>query len=802
MQTRFQQDLKYALRVSLQQPITSLAIIVTMALGIGATTAIFSVVNTLLLRPLPYPNADRLVAVGISAREANSEQALVMPPLLTDLQAQSKLIREFAGFSPDWSFTLTNIGDPVSIDGSYVTPGTLNMLGFHIVAGRDFLPEEYRTGGEKVTLVTRRFWKRVFGPTTGVGEKIITLDGQSYRVLGIVGDEKRLPKGEPEFYLPFTLNPYINNRFAPVMNVVGTLRDGSTIEQAQSEMAAITQAVQKDYPSLRTKRLSVEPLRNQIVGNMRGTVLIVFGSMGFLVLIACVNIANLLLSRSTARAREIAVRAALGATRGRLIQQLLTESLLLGVSGGVLGLVLVFFTILKFVPQVPFEFALAQDITVDAPVLIFSFLLSVVTGLTFGLVPALHASGSDLVNPLKSGSKSSIGDSGRYLRDSLVVSEIALALVVLVGAGLLIRSFWRLSHVDPGFQTSRVLTMGIFVPDTRYKKAADRVQFYQQLTERLKVLPGIESVGAVNRLPLNGNNVLIGVSIPGTAVTVDKPEMIDRRVADPGYFRTIDIPLLKGRFFTPEDTPDSPKVAIINQAMARRFWPGDDPLGKQAILATKDGLTTTIVGIVGDVRHHGLDAKFEPELYVPYTQAASEGMVVVMRTAQAPSSIISSVRTQVWSLDRQIPLDTLPTMEEVIATSVSRPRFRTVLMGSFAALALILSAVGIYGVVSYSTSRRSAEIGIRVALGAQRTNILIMILGQGVKLAFIGVLIGLAVSFLVTQFLSTLLYGIKSYDPLTMVTVPLLLITVAIIACYVPARRALKVNPVSALRME
>lgn len=803
MPTRFQQDLKYALRASLRQPIFSLAIIFTMALGIGTTTAIFSVVNALLLRALPYPHANLLVSVGISAREVNSEQALLMPALMPDLQEQSKAIRQFAGYSPDWGFTITNVGDPASVHGSYVTPGTLEMLGFRIFAGRGFLPEEQRTGGEKVIIATRHFWNKIFGPSVaGVGEKTITLDGESYRVVGVVSDEKRLPKGDPQFYLPFALNYYVNNRFAPVMNVVGLLGDGVTLAQARTEMSTITQVEQKDFFVLRTKRLSVRPLRDEIVGDLRGVLLIIFGAAGILGLIGCVNVANLLLSKATAREREIAVRVALGATRRRLIQQLLTESLLLGLAGGVVGLILVVILVVKLIPQVPFGFPLTEDIAVDTPVLLFSLLLSIVTGLLFGAFPALHASSPSLITPLKAGAKASIGDSGRLLRNSLVVSEIAMALVVLVSAGLLIRSFWKLTHVDPGFCTSQILTLGLNAVDTRYKKPSDRVQFYSQVMDRLKAVPGIESVGMVNRLPLNGSNVLIGVSIPGTAVTTEKPESIDRRVTDPDYFRTLEIPLLKGRFFAPDDQPESPKVAIINQAFQQRFWPNEDPLGKQAILATKEPLTVTIVGVVGNVRHHGLAAEVQPELYVPYAQAAPEVMVVVTRTAQDPSSIISAVRSQVWAVDRQMPLNNLPTMEEVVSTSVTQPRFRTILLGSFALLALLLSAIGIYGVVSYSTSRRSSEIGIRVALGARRTNILRLILGQGVKLALIGVVFGLILSIFVTQLLSSLLYGIKPYDPLTMAVVPVLLIFVALIACYVPARHALEVNPMMALRME
>lgn len=802
MLRQLQQDLRYAAHVSLRQPIISLTIVLTMALGIGVTTAIFSAVNTFLLRPLPYPNQDRLVSIVVTGSEANSEQALIMPPLLLDLQLQSRQVEHLGGFSPNWTFTLTKLGDPTNIDGSYVTPGLLSAFGFEVVAGRDFAPEEQKPGAAKVVLVTRGFWNRKFGAITGLGKQLITLDNESYAIVGIVGDEKRLPKVDAEVFLPFSANPYVTSRFAPVMNVVGLLKEGATLAQAQSELDAITQNVRKDYPPLREKRFLISSLRERMVEDIRVTLLTAFACVGFLVLIACVNVANLLLSRAMARQREIAVRAALGASRRRLMQQLLTESVFLSFSGGILGLALAYVLITFFIPQLPSVPAFSQDIHVDGWVLGFVLLLSLATGLIFGLVPAFHAATPNLMDPLKSGNKSGAGDSGMGLRSVLVVTEMAMAVVVLIAAGLLIRSFWILSHVDPGFRTARILTLSVDAADTRYKKSSDRVEFYRRLTDSLRTLPGVESVGSVNRLPLNGSNILLGVSIPGSAVTANKPEMIDRRIADAGYFQTVNIPLLKGRYFTLDDGPDSPKVAIVNQAMAQRFWPGEDPVGHQAVLALRDPMPVTVVGVVGNVLHHGLDKPVQPELYVPYPQAAAEGMIVVIRSAQVPENLVQSVRSQVWRIDSQIPLDKIPTMEEVVSTSVASPRFRTLLLSGFAALALILSALGIYGVVSYSTLRRVPEIGVRVALGAQKSNILKLILGQGVKLAVIGVLIGAIASFFVNQMLSKLLYRVTPNDPITMISVAALLILVALIACYAPARRALRINPSAALRIE
>jgi putative ABC transport system permease protein len=802
MITGLPQDLRYAAVTSWRQPAISLGIILTIALGIGAMTGIFSVVNALLIRPLPYPNPERLVSFGVAEAKGNSQLALLVPALLTDLQARSRSVQQFWGFSPVWSFTLTNAGNPYRLPAAYISPGLMEGLGFQFVAGRNFLPTEDVTGGEPVVLVTKAFWNRTFGASTQVGQTVLTLDGRTYRVVGVINDGKALPTVEAEVFLPFSLNPFFTSRVAPVMNVIGSLREGVTLSHAQAEMAAITEQVRKDYLSLKTRRIVVTSLRELVVGDLRRTLLMLFAAGGFLVLIACVNIANLLLSRAMAREQEIALRTALGATHRRLVQQLLTESLFLAIVGGLLGLGLAYVVVLRLIPLIPFAFALSNDIQIDRGVLGFTGALSVAMGLLFGLAPAVHAARPNLIRSLKSGTRTSMGASSRQLWNVLVVAEVALSVVVLVSAGLLIRSFWNLSHVDPGFRTERILTTNISLPETRYKDAASQISFWDQLTERLKTLPGVQFVGVVNRLPLSGANVMIGVTVDGSPLTADKPEMVDRRMADPDYFRTMGVPLIKGRYFAAGDTAKSAKVAIINEELARRFWPTDEPIGRNAVLVGGKGFPVTIVGVVRNILHHGLDTQVQPELYVPYTQAAPQSMIVALLTMQPSVTLNNAVRAEVAALDPQLPLDKMPTMEQVVATSISRPRFRMILLSSFAVLALLLSAIGIYSVVSYATSRRCTEIAIRMALGAQRSSVMMLVLGQGAKLVITGIVIGLAASFMLMQFLRTLLFGISDSDPVTLIAVAALMAVVALVACYLPVRRALQTDPLAALRVD
>jgi predicted permease len=584
---------------------------------------------------------------------------------------------------------------------------------------------------------------------------------------------------------------------------VGSLREGTTIAQAQSEMDRITQTVQKDYPALGTKRLVVTSLRDLIVGDVRGTLLMLFAAGGFLVLIACVNVANLLLSRAMAREPEIALRAALGATHRRLIQQLLTEGLFLAFVGALLGLAIAYVIVFRLIPLIPFELALSQNIQIDAGVLLFTSVLSLLMALAFGLAPALHAAIPNLIGALKSGARTSAGASSRQLWNVLVVAEVALSLVVLVGAGLLVRSFWNLSHVDPGFRTAHVMTTGLFLPGARYSEAVSRVSFFSQLTERLKAQPGVQSVGIVNRLPLGGANILAAVTVEGSPLTAGKPENIDRRVVDADYFRTMAIPLVRGRHFTAQDGPDSAGVGIVNEAMARRFWPNDDPVGRTAVLEIGEGLPLTIVGVIRNVLHHGLDTQAQPEMYTPYAQSgAPNGMVVAMLTMQPSGTLANAVRAHVSALDPLLPVDDMPTIEQVVGTSIARPRFRTILLSSFAVLGLLLAAIGIYSVVSYATSRRSSEIAVRMALGAQRGSILKLVLGQSAKLAIAGIVIGLTASFMLMQFLRTLLFGISDTDPLTLIAVAALMMIVALMACFFPVRRALRTDAIAVLRVE
>ena len=530
--------------------------------------------------------------------------------------------------------------------------------------------------------------------------------------------------------------------------------------------------------------------------------LVLAGAVGFLLLIACTNVANLLLARGAARSREIAVRCALGASRGRVVQQLLTESIVLALVGGALGLLIAFFGVHALLSLTPENLPRREEVQVDVYVFGFGLLLSLAAGLLFGTAPALQASKLTLSDPLKRAGRGSVGDSGQRLREFLVVSEVALALVLLVGAGLLIRSFGRLSRVDPGFRTGNLLATSIFLPDVRYASLSPRIAFFEELTQRLKALPGVESVAAVNRLPLGGSNVMLSVTIEGSTQP-DVPVSIDRRVATPEYFRTLGIPVMKGRGLTDADRTGAPLAAVINQTMARRFWPNEDPVGRRVRLRLgPNGPAVVVVGVVGDIRHHGLETEPKPELYVPYAQAGVQGMTIVIRTAVPPDRLVSAIRQQVWALDKQIPIPSIRTLDEVLAASMARPRFRTLLLVVFAGLALLLAAVGIYGVIAYSVSRRTNEIGLRMALGAEVTDIVRMVLRQVFVLTLAGIAAGLLGAAFLTRLLTSLLYEVAPTDPLTFATVAVGLMGVALLASYLPAWRATRIDPTVALRTE
>jgi putative ABC transport system permease protein len=795
-------DLRYAARRLVREPGASLAIILTLALGSGAVTAIFSIVNPLLVKQLPYPKPERLVGFGTLNQGAAYQRASFVPPYLVDLREQSRIFEQIVGISPSWEMALTGLGDPAIVRAVYVSRGVFEMFGVRPVAGREFHEDEHKAGAEPVAVATEGFWRRHFGADAQLANQTLTLDGHAYRLVGLIPSTVRLPDVDDEIWLPFSQNPYFTSRIAPVMFPVGRLRPDVTLAQAQDEVNRIAKNLAPNYPPENlVKRLVVVSLREQLASQVKTTLLVLAGAVGFLLLIACANVANLLLSRGAARSREIAVRIALGANRRRVVQQLLTESILLALLGGALGLFLAFLgerTLLALAPEnLPRRDAVQLDIYVYA----FALLLSFATGLLFGIAPAIHASKLSLSDPLNQGGRGAIGGSGQRLRGFLVMSEVALAVVLLVGAGLLIRSFERLSRVDPGFRTTNLSAMEIFLPDIRYRSQPPRIAFYEQLVQALKTLPGVEAVAAVNRLPLGGSNVTVGVTIEGSP----QPEShasIDRRVVTPEYFSTLGIPVMRGRGFTPSDRAEAPAVAVVNQTMARRFWPNEDPVGRRARLRIgSNGLVVAVVGVAGDIRHHGLDTEPRPELYVPFAQAGVQGMTIVMRTAAPSDRLMSAARQQVWALDGQIPAPSVRTLDDVLAASIARPRFRTLLLGLFAGLALMLAAVGIYSVIAYSISLRTNEIGLRMALGAEKTDIFGMVLRQAFVLTLAGIVVGVVGAVFLTRLLSNLLFEVQSGDPLTFAVAIVGLVGVALVAGYLPAWRATRVDPTVALRI-
>jgi putative ABC transport system permease protein len=800
---RCSQDMRYTIRGLLRQPGATLVMVLTLALGTGASTSIFSIVHPLLLKPLPYPAADRLMGLGVVNADSVYQRAAIVPPYLADLREQSRSFDLITGISPSWEMTLTGIGDPLKVQAVYVSPGAFELFGIHPVAGREFHDEEQKAGAEKVAVVTEAFWQRQFGVGAQLANQMLTLDGQPYRVVGLIPTAARLPGVDGDIWLPFSQNPYFTSRAAPITYPVGRLRQDVTPPQAQAELNRIAASVAPNYPPESfVKSLVLVPLREQLISQVKTTLLVLAAAVGFLLLIACTNIANLLLSRGASRYQEIAVRSALGASRRRVIEQLLTESVVLAVIGGALGLLFSFLGVQALLALTPDHLLRREEVHVDVFVFGFALLLSLATGLLFGIAPAVHASRRTLSDSLKKAGRGAVGGSSQGLRGSLVVSEVALALVLLVGAGLLIKSFGRLSRVDPGFRTDKLVAMRLALPDARYGSQLARIAFYDQLLRRLGALPGVEAVAAVNRLPLGGSNVMIGITIE-SAAHPEAPVSIDRRVVTPGYFQTLGIPFVKGRAFTQSDRAGAPDVAIVNQTMARRFWANDDPLGKRVRLRNgASGLVVAVVGVAGDVKHHGLDTEPKPELYVPYAQAGVQGMAVVMRTAVPPDRLMSGVREQVWALDKQIPIPAITTLDDVLAASIARPRFRTFLLGIFAGLALLLAAVGIYGVIAYSVGRRTNEIGLRMALGAEGADIVGMVLRQALVPALAGIAVGVAGALMLTRLLTSLLFEVAPADPLTFASVSLGLVGVALVASYIPARRAMRVDPTVALRAE
>jgi predicted permease len=805
------QDIRFGLRMLVKSPTFTVVAVIALALGIGANSAIFSVVNTVLLRPLPYQDPDRLVMVWEDNSRHGYPRDTPAAANYIDWRDQNQVFEGMAA-TAEMSFNLTGAGEPERIDGKRVSANLFNLLGVEPYLGRAFSSEEDQPGGGRVVILSHGLWQRRFGSDMKIIGQSLNLNGESYTVVGVMPPHFQFPSREDELWVPIAFTSQeAASRGRHYLQVIARMKPGVTLQQARAEMNTIAARLQQQYPDQNTDLgAAVVPLHEQVAGDIKPALLVLLGAVGFVLLVACANVANLLLARAAGRQKEIAVRIALGASRLRLIRQFLTESVLLAAFGGVVGLLLSLWGVKLLKAFIPENISQAQAVTIDAKVLFFTLLVSLLTGLIFGLAPAMQASNFNLNETLKEGGRdSAAGSRGNRIRGLLVIAEVAISLILLIGAGLLINSFLRLRHVDPGFRADKLLTMQIVLPKLKYPDQARRSAFYTELLRRVEALPGVKAAAVANWIPLIRQGDSIGISIEGRPAPAPGQELIVvTRVVSPHYFNTMGIQLLQGRQLDErQDRVDSPAVAVISETMARRFWHGEDPLGKRITPGSPDSASPddwiTIIGVAKDVRQFELDADPKPQMYLSYAQAdffAPQHLVV--RTDVEPRSLAATVRGTVWEIDKDQPVSNISTMEDILSESIARQRFSMLLLGIFAAVALVLAAVGIYGVMSYTVTQRTREIGIRIALGAQKSDVLKLAVGHGLKLVLIGVVIGIVAAFILTRVMSSLLFGVSATDPTTFITISLVLISVAVLASYIPARRANKVDPMIALRYE
>jgi putative ABC transport system permease protein len=809
------QDLRYGARMLMKKPGFALIAVITLALGIGANTAIFSVVNAVLLRPLPYAEPERLVALWESNTQRPMSRNSISYPNFFDWRAQSQSFERMASYYTI-PLDLTGIATPVNLRGATVAPDLFATLGVKPLLGRWFIAEEEKPG-IRAAIISHSLWQRQLGGDPNIVGRSLTLGGRPYNVVGVMPTGFQFPiEASPvEVWVTSSIDgektdpkepTQYENRGSQFLVAVGRLKPGVTLEQAQAEMNLIAGNLEKQYPDFNTRSgVRLIPYHNDLVYDYSEALWLILGAVGCVLLIACANVANLLLARATARYKEIAVRAALGASRRRVIRQLLTECLLLSLVGGLLGLLLAWWGTEALVKLIPEDMPRLAEINIDRWVFGFTLLISAVTGVVFGLAPALQASKIELTEAMKEGSRGAGGGRGR-LRSALVVAEIAIALVVLIGAGLLLQTFRRLQQVDLGFKAGNALTASVVLPLARYPKNEQITAFYQALLERVKALPGVEAVSAIAPLPLSGDMFRISFEVEGRNIPKGELPSSHFRSISLDYFSVMKIPLLAGRAFTERDNAIAPGVVIVNEAFANRHFPNENPIGKHikpGVSAEGEPVWREIVGVVKDVKHRqSLSRDYEPEYYVPHAQIPFNGMTLIMRTTNDARSLARSIQQEVQALDRDVPVYRIKTLDQYLGMAVAQPKFNALLLSLFAGLALLLTAIGLYGVMAYAVVQRAQEIGIRIALGAQTGDVLKMVLRQGLKLTTLGLAIGLAAAYGLTRYMQSLLFGVKATDPSIFAAIALTLIAVALVACWVPARRATKVDPMIALRCE
>jgi putative ABC transport system permease protein len=798
-------DLRLSLRLFWRAPGLALLAIVALAIGIGANTSIFSVVNGVLLRPLPYSQPERLAMIYASF--PSTKEAWVSYPDFLHWRAENHSFTDIAASGGNWAFNLSGSDGPEHVRGVYVSAGLFRLLGVEPFLGRSFLPEEDRPGAGATAMLSYGLWQRKFGADPNALGKQLTLNGRDYTVIGILPSNFRFLY-ETDLYLP--LAPAASD---VRMRGVARLKPGVTLAGAQADMSALASNLAREDPENTGREFTVVPMHDYLVRNIRPTLLLLLGAVGFVLITACANVANLLLARSTSRRREFAVRTALGADRKRILRQLLTESVILGIAAGALGLLLAYSGTRLMLAAVPYDLPHTQQVSIDGYVLLFTLAVSVLTGIVFGLAPAFHGSNVNPQEFLKDGARTS--SSGRRRAEGAFVAvQIALAVVLLAGAGLMMQSIWRLWQVDPGFDPSHVLTSEIALSPTVAGSASRVRTAYRETLERVAATPGVQSAAiSASPIPLDGSisqaNVWVGA---GPQPSPDRMSLALFFVTTPGYLRVMGIPLLKGRFFTERDTPASPPVVVIDDIMARHLFPNQDAIGKEINLGTPLGLTR-IVGVVGHVKHWGLDsddkAEVRNEVYFPFDQLPDQymreetaGLYLLIRTANDPLSVVPSVRQAVAGPANDQPIFDVRIMEQIVSGSLAERRFTMLLLIVFASTALVLAAIGVYGVMAYAVSRRIRELGVRVVLGARRGDVLKLVLREGMVLAAIGLAVGLAGALGLTRLLATMLYGVRPADPATLCVVSLTLLGVAFLASYLPARRATRVDPMVALRHE